>query len=77
MVKGRLKSKTKPTSPAGKANEHAVCLLLFQRGMEDVSNFDEEFTSERAILTPPKDRRPLNQDDQRLFRDFTYMSDWC
>lgn len=47
------------------------------RNMEDVSNFDEEFTSERAVLTPPKDRRPLNQDDQRLFRDFNYIADWC
>ncbi|XP_076455221.1 serine/threonine-protein kinase N2-like isoform X2 [Babylonia areolata] len=46
------------------------------RNMEDVSNFDEEFTSERAVLTPPKDRRPLNQDDQRLFGDFTYIADW-
>ncbi|XP_070177306.1 serine/threonine-protein kinase N2-like isoform X1 [Littorina saxatilis] len=47
------------------------------RNMEDVSNFDEEFTQERPILTPPKERRPLNNDDQRLFRDFTYMADWC
>nr|UTK45858.1 serine/threonine-protein kinase N2-like protein [Crepidula fornicata] len=46
------------------------------RNMEDVSNFDEEFTSERAVLTPPKERRPLNPDDQRLFRDFTYIADW-
>ena len=51
--------------------------LCGQRGMEDVSNFDEEFTQERAQLTPPKDRRPLNDSDQRLFRDFTYISDWC
>nr|KAG5690917.1 hypothetical protein BaRGS_003408 [Batillaria attramentaria] len=47
------------------------------RNMEDVSNFDEEFTQERAILTPPKDRRPLTQDEQRLFRDFNYIADWC
>nr|KAG5699962.1 hypothetical protein BaRGS_001781 [Batillaria attramentaria] len=50
---------------------------FFRRNMEDVSNFDEEFTQERAILTPPKDRRPLTQDDQRLFRDFNYIADWC
>ncbi|GFN73542.1 serine/threonine-protein kinase n2 [Plakobranchus ocellatus] len=46
------------------------------KNMEDVSNFDDEFTSERAILTPPKDRRPLKQDDQKLFRDFEYIAEW-
>lgn len=46
------------------------------KNMEDVSNFDDEFTSERAILTPPKDRRPLKQDDQKLFRDFDYVAEW-
>ncbi|XP_037073894.1 serine/threonine-protein kinase N2-like [Pollicipes pollicipes] len=45
--------------------------------LEDVSNFDEEFTSERAVLTPPKEQRPLTAPDQLLFRDFTYMADWC
>ena len=45
--------------------------------MEDVSNFDEEFTSEKPILTPPKDPRILSEDDQTLFKDFTYMADWC
>ena len=56
------------------------CLFIFffdhQKNMEDVSNFDDEFTSERAILTPPKDRRPLKQDDQKLFRDFEYIAEW-
>ncbi|XP_014663556.1 PREDICTED: serine/threonine-protein kinase N2-like isoform X2 [Priapulus caudatus] len=47
------------------------------RNAEDVSNFDEEFTTERAILTPPKDRRTLSVDDQALFSDFNYMADWC
>merc|ERR1719150_1038751 len=46
-------------------------------GFEDVSNFDEEFTSEKPILTPPKDNRTLNTDEQRLFDNFTYMADWC
>ncbi|ERL95282.1 hypothetical protein D910_12548 [Dendroctonus ponderosae] len=45
--------------------------------MEDVSNFDEEFTSEKAQLTPPKEPRPLTNQDQNLFRDFTYIADWC
>lgn len=45
--------------------------------VEDVSNFDEEFTSEKPQLTPPKDPRPLTDDEQNLFNDFTYMADWC
>lgn len=45
--------------------------------LEDVSNFDEEFTSELPQLTPPKDPRPLTEDEQALFKDFTYMADWC
>ena len=45
--------------------------------MEDVSNFDEEFTAEKAILTPPKERRPLNDREQQMFFGFDYMADWC
>ncbi|XP_033222916.1 serine/threonine-protein kinase N isoform X2 [Belonocnema kinseyi] len=45
--------------------------------VEDVSNFDEEFTSEKPQLTPPKDPRPLSDLEQVFFRDFTYMADWC
>jgi len=47
------------------------------RSSEDVSNFDEEFTSEDAVLTPPKESRVLDASDQRLFKDFNYMADWC
>ena len=50
---------------------------FLQSSMEDVRNFDEEFTSEKPILTPPKDPRILSDDDQTLFKDFTYMADWC
>jgi len=46
-------------------------------GFEDVSNFDEEFTSEKPKLTPPKDARDLTGDEQLLFQDFTYLADWC
>ncbi|GLV45639.1 Protein kinase N [Carabus blaptoides fortunei] len=45
--------------------------------LEDVSNFDEEFTSEKPQLTPPKEPRLLTDTEQVLFRDFTYMADWC
>lgn len=48
-----------------------------QSGPEDVSNFDEEFTSEKPILTPPKESRNLTDNEQSLFADFSYMADWC
>ncbi|KAK3605853.1 hypothetical protein CHS0354_017757 [Potamilus streckersoni] len=47
------------------------------RHPEDVSNFDDEFTQEKPVLTPAKERRPLTTDDQDLFRDFNYIADWC
>ena len=45
--------------------------------MEDVSNFDEEFTSEKPALTPPKDGRLLLPKEQSCFRDFDFVADWC
>jgi len=47
------------------------------RDLEDVTNFDEEFTGEEAVLTPPKDRRTLKPEEQSLFNNFDYMADWC
>lgn len=47
------------------------------RHLEDVSNFDDEFTSEKAILTPPKEWRPLKDTDQLLFQDFDFVAPWC
>ncbi|XP_061400575.1 serine/threonine-protein kinase N isoform X2 [Musca vetustissima] len=44
--------------------------------LEDVSNFDEEFTSERPQLTPPKEPRVLTDEEQMFFQDFTYTADW-
>lgn len=44
---------------------------------EDVSNFDEEFTSEDPVLTPPKEIRTLSDEEQTLFADFNYTADWC
>ncbi|XP_049309327.1 serine/threonine-protein kinase N isoform X4 [Bactrocera dorsalis] len=45
--------------------------------LEDVSNFDEEFTSEKPQLTPPKEPRHLTDEEQLFFHDFTYTADWC
>lgn len=47
------------------------------KSLEDVSNFDEEFTREEAVLTPTKDYRPINEDEQLKFIDFDYIADWC
>ena len=35
-----------------------------QRDRLDISNFDEEFTSEKPVLTPPKNARALRNKDQ-------------
>ncbi|XP_075471719.1 serine/threonine-protein kinase N2 isoform X2 [Ascaphus truei] len=47
------------------------------KGREDVSNFDDEFTSEAPILTPPREPRLLSEEEQETFRDFDYIADWC
>nr|XP_055100587.1 serine/threonine-protein kinase N2-like [Symphalangus syndactylus] len=47
------------------------------RGQEAVSNFHDEFTSEAPILTPPRERRILSEEEQEMFRDFDYTADWC
>ncbi|XP_060775731.1 serine/threonine-protein kinase N2 isoform X3 [Neoarius graeffei] len=47
------------------------------KGREDVSNFDDEFTSEAPILTPPREPRILTASEQELFIDFDYIADWC
>uniref|UniRef100_A0A673HSW5 protein kinase C n=1 Tax=Sinocyclocheilus rhinocerous TaxID=307959 RepID=A0A673HSW5_9TELE len=46
-------------------------------GKEDISNFDEEFTTEAPTLTPPREPRVLSRKDQDSFRDFDYVSDLC
>lgn len=50
-------------------SENLIChfVLSLQRHAEDVSNFDEEFTSEEPVLTPPKEVRPLSNDEQVRF----------
>ncbi|XP_048108798.1 serine/threonine-protein kinase N2 isoform X1 [Alosa alosa] len=47
------------------------------KGAEDVSNFDDEFTSEAPILTPPREPRILTSNEQEMFGDFDYIADWC
>ena len=38
--------------------------LPLQRSRLDISNFDEEFTREQPILSPPKNNRPLRAHEQ-------------
>lgn len=47
------------------------------KSREDVSNFDDEFTSEAPILTPPREPRVLTVNEQEQFADFDYIADWC
>ncbi|XP_066548698.1 serine/threonine-protein kinase N2 isoform X2 [Amia ocellicauda] len=47
------------------------------KGREDVSNFDDEFTSEAPVLTPPREPRILTGEEQEMFHDFDYIADWC
>jgi len=48
-----------------------------QRHPEDVSNFDEEFTVEKACLTPPRERRHIGDKEHQLFKDFDFVASWC
>jgi len=48
-----------------------------QRNAEDVSNFDNEFTVEKPVLTPPRERRHISAADQLLFKDFDFVASWC
>jgi len=48
-----------------------------QRHPEDVSNFDEEFTVEKAVLTPPRERRHIGDKEHQLFKDFDFVAGWC
>jgi len=54
-----------------------LLITTLQNHLEDVSNFDEEFTSEKAQLTPPKEPRHLSEEEQVLFQDFSYTAEWC
>jgi hypothetical protein len=57
-----------------KVDSVSAVVICAQRNMEDVSNFDEEFTQEKAVLTPAKDRRLLTVEDQAHFKDFDYCN---
>ncbi|KAK6113022.1 Protein kinase domain family protein [Brugia pahangi] len=42
------------------------------KNLEDVSNFDEEFTKETPRFSSAKNKRPITDADQMLFRDFDF-----
>ncbi|NXX82582.1 PKN2 kinase, partial [Urocolius indicus] len=44
------------------------------RDPTDISNFDEEFTSQKPILTPPEQVAVLTRKEQAVFKDFDFVS---
>ncbi|NXG72589.1 PKN2 kinase, partial [Baryphthengus martii] len=44
------------------------------RDATDISNFDEEFTSQKPILTPPEEVALLTRKEQAAFKDFDFVS---
>ncbi|XP_065174535.1 calcium-independent protein kinase C-like isoform X2 [Sycon ciliatum] len=44
------------------------------RNKTDVANFDPDFTRERAVLTPPADRKAIDQINQEEFREFDFVN---
>ncbi|NXI61892.1 PKN2 kinase, partial [Anseranas semipalmata] len=44
------------------------------RDPTDISNFDEEFTSQKPILTPPEEVALLTHKQQAVFKDFDFVS---
>ncbi|OXB69131.1 hypothetical protein ASZ78_009607 [Callipepla squamata] len=40
----------------------------------DISNFDEEFTSQKPILTPPEEVALLTRKEQAVFKNFDFVS---
>ncbi|XP_074702636.1 serine/threonine-protein kinase N3 isoform X3 [Strix aluco] len=44
------------------------------RDPTDISNFDEEFTSQNPILTPPEEVALLTRKEQTVFKDFDFVS---
>ncbi|XP_068770776.1 serine/threonine-protein kinase N3 isoform X2 [Struthio camelus] len=44
------------------------------RAPTDISNFDEEFTSQKPILTPPEEVALLTRKEQAVFKDFDFVS---
>ncbi|KAI6211226.1 hypothetical protein M3Y96_00411400 [Aphelenchoides besseyi] len=46
------------------------------RTAEDVSNFDDEFTTENPRLSPAKEQRQISEIEQELFRGFDFSAAW-
>ncbi|MBN3295036.1 PKN2 kinase, partial [Amia calva] len=46
------------------------------KGCTDVSNFDEAFTAEAPVLTPPQTPRVLSGEEEEKFQDFDFAADW-
>ncbi|KAK9392277.1 serine/threonine-protein kinase N3 [Crotalus adamanteus] len=49
-------------------------LMPILKSATDVGNFDKEFTSQKPVLTPPRDALPLSVEEQARFKDFDFLS---
>jgi len=54
----------------------ALSIIYLQESRTDVSNFDEEFTQEEPILTPPKNRRSLTTAEHVRKNLYKATCDW-
>lgn len=45
-----------------------------QKSPNDTSNFDEDFTQEKAVLTPIQDKNLLASIDPDAFANFSYIN---
>ncbi len=77
--KEKKKEKKKKVHPMGCTLTLEVILwaklycLLFQKSSSDVSNFDTDFTMEKAQLTPP-DKEFMRTMDQEVFAGFSFTN---
>ena len=49
-------------------------VFIFQKSDSDISNFDKDFTMEKAQLTPPADKELLKIMNQKVFHGFSFTS---
>lgn len=57
-----------------KALKHVFKYFNFQKSASDASNFDEDFTNEKAQLTPVHDKNLLASIDPEAFLNFSYTN---
>ncbi|VVC26743.1 Protein kinase, ATP binding site,AGC-kinase, C-terminal,Protein kinase domain,Serine/threonine-protein [Cinara cedri] len=69
-----LKKKVKPPFVPTVVSILDISVLKSNNSLEDVGNFEEEYTSETPRLT--LDPRLLTNEQEELFKDFSYTAEW-